>query len=189
MQKLGKPIETDLKKLSKFVGPPLRDCFRLTYNLEEELIDEACQIFRAAYEKHGQYHSTMYDGIEELLKTLTDNGVDCAVGTMKYELIARNMIKDKGLDKYFKKIYGSSSDGETTKAENCGKIMKELGHKEEDSVLVGDTMIDLGGAKTANIDFIAVTYGFGFNKETIKTDDMFSLCSDTKQIFRSLVRG
>lgn len=188
MKELGKPIETDLKQLAKFVGPPLRDCFRLTYNLDEELIDDACKIFRKLYGEHGQYLSTLYDGMEELLQTLTENGVDCAVGTLKYELFARNMIKEKGLDKYFKRVYGSDSEGELTKASICQRIVKELGHNSKDSVLIGDTIGDLSGAKLANIDFIAVTYGFGFNNELKQTDDMFSICSNTKQILNSLIK-
>jgi len=188
MKELGQPIETDLKKLAKFVGPPLKDCFRLTYNLDEELIDDACEIFRKAYEDHGQYLATIYDGMEELLQTLTENGVDCAVGTLKYEKVARNMIIDKGLDKYFKRVYGSDPHGKLTKASICQRIVKELGHNNEDSVLVGDTMGDLGGAKLANIDFIAVSYGFGFNGESLQTDDIFSICSDTKQILNSLMK-
>jgi phosphoglycolate phosphatase len=188
MKELGQPIETDLKQLAKFVGPPLKDCFRLTYNLDEDLIDDACEIFRKSYEEHGQYLSTIYDGMEDLLQTLTENGVDCAVGTLKYELVARNMIKDKGLDKYFKRVYGTDPRSELTKASICERIVKELGHNKKDSVLIGDTMGDFGGAKQANIDFIAVTYGFGFNNESIQTDDMFSICSDTKQILNSLMK-
>lgn len=186
MKELGLPIETDVKQLSKFVGPPLKDCFRVTYNLKEELIDKACEIYRKGYFEHGQYLATVYDGMEDLLKTLNDNGIDCAVGTLKYEEVARNMIKDKGLDKYFKKIYGTDTSGNISKSDICKRIVEELGHRKEDSILIGDTLSDLNGAKGANINFMAVTYGFGFNNETTKTDDMFSVCSDTKQIFNSL---
>jgi phosphoglycolate phosphatase len=188
MKELGLPIENDLNQLAKFVGPPLKDCFRVTYNLEESLIDKACEIYRKGYQEHGQYLATVYDGMEDLLKTLNDNGVDCAVGTLKYERIARNMIKDKGLDKYFKKVYGSNAAGTISKASICERIVKELGHDNKDSILVGDTLGDLRGAKLSNINFIAVTYGFGFDSETIQTDEMFSVCSNTKQILTSLMK-
>lgn len=186
MKKLGKPIETNLKQLSKFIGPPLKDCFRVTYDLDENLIEKACSIFRESYQNHGQYLSTIYDGMEDLLITLTENGIDCAVGTLKFEDVAHNMIKDKGLDKYFKRVYGSNLNGSISKASICQRIVKELNYKDDEVILVGDTKGDLMGAKKANIDFIAVTYGFGFNKELIQTEDMFSICSDVEQILDSL---
>ena len=37
--------------------------------------------------------------------------------------------------------------------------------KKENAVLIGDSIYDADGAAAAGIDFIAVTYGFGFRSD------------------------
>ena len=50
-----------------------------------------------------------------------------------------------------------------TKAELLKTVIQNL--KPQNPVLVGDTDYDLQGARSVNIDFIGVTYGFGFSCE------------------------
>ena len=40
--------------------------------------------------------------------------------------------------------------------------MEKIGVSKTDAVLIGDSKYDAIGAEQAGIDFIAVTYGFGF---------------------------
>lgn len=50
-----------------------------------------------------------------------------------------------------------------TKSELIQKCMKLSHCSKEQTVLVGDSENDEIGAKNAGVDFIGVTYGFGFN--------------------------
>jgi phosphoglycolate phosphatase len=40
--------------------------------------------------------------------------------------------------------------------------MQKLNIKKCDVVMIGDTLYDAKGAATAGVDFVAVTYGYGF---------------------------
>jgi phosphoglycolate phosphatase len=188
MKQLGKPIETDLKQLSKFVGPPLKECFRVTFNLEEELIDEACEIFRKGYDEHGKHLATPYEGMAELLQSLNSNDIICSVATMKYEDPARDMIVEQDLDKYFKVVYGSDVEGIKTKSSIISQTLKELNIDPRDAVLVGDTQHDLIGAKEAGVDFIGVSYGFGFNSDSQLNENMIALCSKPMDILKEIIK-
>lgn len=189
MKQLGKPVETDLKQLSKFVGPPLNECFKVTYDLEDNLIEKACEIYREGYEKHGKHLAIPYDGISKLLENLNANNIVCCVATMKYEEPARDMIIEQDLDKYFKLVYGSDIDGKKTKTSIITQLLKDLKIDKSDAVLIGDTLHDSIGAKGAGVDFIGVTYGFGFNNETKKDKDMIALCSNPHEILKEIIKN
>lgn len=182
MKQLGKPIETDVQQLRKFVGPPLTECFKVTYDLEDELIDEACKIYRMKYEESGKHIATVYDGMEDVLQSLNDNDLICSIATNKYQEVARDMVEEQELEKYFNLVYGSDHAGTITKGGIISKIIDELNIDPKDAVMVGDTFSDLNGASEAGVDFIAVTYGFGFNNDSELTDDIVSFCPTTKDI-------
>ena len=52
-----------------------------------------------------------------------------------------------------------------TKAEILLECVGRLQVKKENAVLIGDSIYDADGAAAAGIDFIAVTYGFGFRSD------------------------
>ncbi|MBK5200365.1 MAG: HAD-IA family hydrolase [Spirochaetaceae bacterium] len=188
MKQLGKPIETDLKQLAKFVGPPLKECFKVTFDLEDELIEKACIIFRKGYEEHGKHLAIPYEGMADLLKNLNDNNIICSVATMKYESPARDMIIEQDLDKYFKLVYGSDFEGLKTKGSIIIQILNELQVDKNEAVLIGDTLHDLRGASEAGIDFIGVSYGFGFTPDYEITDQMIALCANPKDVLKEIIK-
>jgi phosphoglycolate phosphatase len=188
MKQLGKPIETDLKQLAKFVGPPLKECFKVTFDLEDELIEKACTIFRKGYDEHGKHLAIPYEGMADLLETLNENNIICSVATMKYESPARDMIIEQDLDKYFKLVYGSDFEGIKTKASIITQILNELNVDKSEAVLIGDTLHDLRGAKEAGIDFIGVSYGFGFTSDYEITDYMVALCANPKEVLKEIIK-
>ena len=52
MRALGFEECHDEKQLRKFVGPPLRECFRITYNTAEEYLDRCVEVYREEYRKY-----------------------------------------------------------------------------------------------------------------------------------------
>lgn len=188
MKQLGKPIETDLNQLSKFVGPPLKECFKVTFNLEDELIEKACTIFRSGYDEHGKHLAFPYDGVSDLLEALNENNIICCVATMKYEEPARFMIIEQDLDKYFKLVYGSDFEGKKTKSSIINQILIELNIAKSEAVLIGDTKNDLRGADEAGIDFIGVSYGFGFTPDFEINEKMIALCSNPKDVLKEIIK-
>ena len=61
-------------------------------------------------------------------------------------------------------MHGADNNNVLKKSDIVNLCVSETDSTPETSVLVGDTLHDALGAKQAGIDFIAVTYGFGFRK-------------------------
>ena len=151
--------------MRKFIGPPIMDCFRIVYNLREELIPDAVDIYKKRYFEQGQYQAIIYDGMPEVLECLSSRGYLLAVGTLKNESTARHMMEHFGLSGFFSTIRGALDiiGCERTKAEILRLVMQDVGMKPDETVLVGDTLHDHNGAIEANVGFVPVIYGFGFN--------------------------
>jgi phosphoglycolate phosphatase len=149
--------------LRRFVGPPLRDCFKVAFDLDDHLVPEAVDIYRRHYDDNGGlYKAEHYEGMVELLETLKEKGYLLAVATLKAEVLAVDVLKHFKLDTYFEVIGGSDLHGSYSKADIIKTVMKKLDISSDDTViLIGDTPHDLEGSKEANVDFVAVNWGFG----------------------------
>jgi phosphoglycolate phosphatase len=182
VKQLGLDEVTDIEQLNKFIGPPLKDCFKLTYNLDESLLDKACDLYRGKYEKSGQYEVEIFDGIENVLEQLKDKGYILAIATMKYREIVFSMLEHLDLVKYFEYIDGTNIEGTKYKAQILNEIVEHFNIDKKDSILIGDTDHDKDAAVEAKIDFLAVNYGFGYNKKTNLSKDMIGIASNPKDI-------
>jgi phosphoglycolate phosphatase len=165
---IGLTIEKlNLPKLSmedtlKFIGPPLQDSFRDICHLDETTVDLAVKTFRSYYVGDNLFNVEIYDGIFELLELLKSKNIKVAVATYKQEAFAKTLLEHFGIAKYCDYIYGSDPQGILTKADIVQKCIDSFGVDNSQVVLIGDSHFDAIGAKHANVDFIAVTYGFGF---------------------------
>jgi phosphoglycolate phosphatase len=182
VQQFGLKQETDIKQLNKFIGPPLKDCFKLTFGLADNLLDKAGAIYRSRYQEKGQYQVEIYEGIEDLLKKLKAKGYILAIATMKYREIVFSMLKNLDLAKYFEYIDGTNIDGTKYKAEILDEIVEHFNVEKKDAILIGDTDHDKNAAIEAKIDFLAVNYGFGYDKETLVSSSMIAIASSPKDI-------
>ena len=63
-------------------------------------------------------------------------------------------------------MHGADNFNRLTKADIVETCIRELGVGRKEVVLVGDTEHDAVGAANAGVDFIGVTFGFGFKTES-----------------------
>lgn len=159
-EKEGLP-EADDALLKKFIGPPLHQTFRTEYGLSEEGVDKAVAAFREFYGREGVYMCTPYGGMDKLLISLKSAGYKIGTATYKREDYAKALLKKK-LPDVFDVIHGADPEGKLTKADIVEMVISELGADRAETVLIGDSFYDAEGAAAAGVDFIAVTYGFGF---------------------------
>ncbi len=183
---VGREPEHDIKQLSKFIGPPINQCFINTFNLEEELIEEAVEQYRKEYHLRGQFGAKEYPSIKHTLEILKDRGYLLAVGTLKTEALALSMMDHFGFSPYFSSIRGGDLTSKLSKADIVNKVLADLGVASSEAVLIGDTVHDEEGAKEANVSFIAVDYGFGFPRGQKKTDSMMAVVSSPEELLSLL---
>ena len=66
--------------------------------------------------------------------------------------------------------------------------MKGLNATASETALIGDTDNDALGAKQAGVNFVAVTYGFGFRKGELNTDYPCIGFADTPKQIADLIQ-
>jgi phosphoglycolate phosphatase len=129
-----------------------------------QVIQEALNYFLLYYREHKLDNTRPYDGIVEMLrKTEICDGIarQIAVLTNKPVRASRDILAGLGLSRFFFQTYGGNSF-ETKKPDPLGAqtLMTEAGALSEETVMVGDSEVDVLTARNANLWSIGVTYGF-----------------------------
>jgi phosphoglycolate phosphatase len=106
----------------------------------------------------------MYEGIREALRQIaTNDGIkrQMAVLTNKPVRVSRDIIAGLGMDGNFFQVYGGNSF-DTKKPDPLGAhtLMSEAAVGPEETVMVGDSQVDILTARNSGMWSIGVTYGF-----------------------------
>lgn len=165
--------EPDLKKLEKFIGPPLVDSFHDFYGFSEEQSWEACEVYRERFIPIGIFENKVYPGIPELLEKMKEKKIRTALASSKPEVSVRRILDHFDLMKYFDVVVGSDPDGSHgTKEEIVERALSELGVQllsMEDRfgqcAMIGDRKFDINGAKQHGVTAVGVRYGFADDGE------------------------
>ena len=131
---------------------------------DEAFLQEALLFFLNYYREHKLDSTYAYEGIAQSLEHIGSfNGTvrKFAVLTNKPVRPARDILAGLGLASRFFQIYGGNSF-ETKKPDPLGirTIMQEAGTLPEESVMVGDTEVDILTARNAGMWSVGVNYGF-----------------------------
>lgn len=178
----------DINTLIKFIGPPLKDTFRLDYGFNEEETVIAMEKFRERFASIGLFENNVYEGMEDFLKLLKDSGKTLMVATSKPKFFAEQILDHFGLAKYFTFIGGSNMDEtRSKKSEVIDYILSENNITDLSSVvMIGDRKHDIMGAKEFNIDSIGVLYGYG-NYDELKKADANYIVKDLNELLNILI--
>lgn len=170
----------------KFIGPPNRDSYSRYYGLTGEMLDRALQAHKAYAVEHGVYEATLYQGIRELLSALKIDGVILAVVTLKLQESAEKMIKYFRLDGYFDVIMAVAST-KSKKSDLIDLCLEEVDILKENAIMVGDSVYDQIGAMESGVDFLGVTYGFGFqSRQDTEKLPCAAVAENVKELYQLL---
>jgi phosphoglycolate phosphatase len=122
----------------------------------------ALQFFLGYYERHKMDTTCAYPGVTETLAQLQRQDLPMAVLTNKPARISVRILEALGLANYFRAIYGGNSF-ETKKPDPLGAktILGELGAAPGETMVIGDSEVDIQTARNAGTLAAAVNYGFG----------------------------
>lgn len=132
---------------------------------EEERTAEKLAIMRSHflpyYESHNAELSKPYEGIAELLTELKKRGVGMAVASNKYQAATRKLIPHYFPGIPFSPILGQR-EGVPAKPnpQIVEEILAQTGVARDEVLYVGDTNVDMLTAKAAEVDCVAVSWGF-----------------------------
>lgn len=164
--------ETDLDKLTPFIGPPLRESFMQFYGFTIEQAETAVEKYREWFRPKGIFQNSMYPGIKEMLEMLRENGKILAVASSKPQIFVEQILHHFGIYQYFTVIVGSELDGRRdTKEEVVAEALRQLkesGMQEtaaSKAVMIGDRKFDIAGGKEHGLITAGVTFGYAAEGE------------------------
>lgn len=169
LNKMGIKVP-DRKTLTKYIGPPLLPVFQEDYGMTEEESRQALEFYRERFLDKGMYENRVYDGIEELLSCLKENGKKIMLATTKPYPQAVGILEYFGLMKYFDVVSGADMNENLVEKPDVMRlaISKCPEANQTNTVMVGDRKYDILGAKVHKIPSIGVLYGYGDYEELYK---------------------
>ena len=161
---------TNRSELYKFIGPPLKDSFMKYYGFDEVKAEEAIAFYREYFRDTGIFENRVYEGVENMLRTLHADGKRLVLATSKPEEFAIRILEHFSLKKYFAVTAGASMDSSRSKKGDVIGYAISLceGFCKDTAVMVGDREHDIIGAKENGLKSIGVLYGYG-DEEELKT--------------------
>lgn len=152
------------EQLKSFIGPPIQDSFARAYGLTGDILQEIATVFRNRYKEADLLKAVPYQGIYDVFEALTDNGIKPAIATYKRQDYATEILVHFGFDRYTDIMYGADHENRLKKNDIIRRAICDAGVTETgEAVMVGDSDNDAIGAKLLGVQFIGVTYGFGFH--------------------------
>lgn len=138
-------------------------------SVNEEQLSKAYQFFLQYYREHKLDFTYAYEGVLEALKALKElhdapggPSRTMAVLTNKPVRPARGICEGLGLAGYFPHIYGGDSFS-VKKPDPMGlrSLMEETGARPDETVMIGDSQVDVQTARNAGAWAVGCAFGFG----------------------------
>ncbi|MEE6282463.1 HAD hydrolase-like protein [Georgenia sunbinii] len=158
----GYPVPTQ-DELLQYVGPPIRTGFATFAEVPADQLEQVVANYRDRYNRR-MLDAPVFDGMAELITALHARGVPVALATSKRESMAKVILDDADLSRYFTSIHGASED--ETRAikahivEDAIAGLRAAGADLSRAVMVGDRHHDVDGATTHGLPVVLVTWGY-----------------------------
>ena len=133
---------------------------RVTPSKDKDILKKVYDIYQNYYDQHPNDHTKPYEGMIDVLKALKNQGYKLAVVSNKVDYLVKQLNKDVfyGL---FDAAIGEREGVPIKPHKDMLMIaLSELKLSLNDVIFVGDSDTDMLTAKHAEIDAVAVTWGF-----------------------------
>ena len=148
------------------IGVSLEKGFMSLYGMKDDEIEYAMNQYSKLYSIKGEEMILIYDGIDESLLKLKQNGMKLAIVTQKNEKFINNMLAVyNNIGLLFDAVCATKVDEEMTKADMLRRVCVTLEIEPGEAVFVGDSYVDAIAANEVGIDFAAALYGWGFRSK------------------------
>jgi phosphoglycolate phosphatase len=152
--------------LRAWVGPPLRVSYAAILGDDSERIEAAVAAYGERFRDVGWSEHTVYDGIPELIASLSAAGHRLAVVTSKPLPHAGPIIAHLPFGHLFERVYAPDlSTSHSEKATMIAAALADFDQPAEDTIMIGDRLYDMEGAVANGVRAIGVLWGFGDREE------------------------
>lgn len=142
--------------VKKLIERALPENARNEKNVETLLSD-----FKTYYNQHNIDYTRPYEGIPDLLRTLSNRGILIAVASNKYDAAAKKIVFSLFPDIAFATVEGQK-EGVPVKPDPSVVfgILSKTNCLKNEVLYVGDSGVDMETARRAGVDSAGVTWGF-----------------------------
>lgn len=186
LKKFGFPERT-LDEVRRFVGNGIKNLIirAAPKGTDEKTIDEMFEVFNEHYAVHCNDNTKSYDGIDELLKKLKEQKVKTAVVSNKADYAVQTLVK-----KYFDGLFDYAvGEKQGVRKKPCpdsvNEVLRVLDTPKESTVYIGDSEVDVATAKNAQMDCIAVDWGFR-DREVLINSGATLIVSDAAALYNEI---
>ena len=151
------------------VGDGAKKLAERTVRERQELAPSVRQTYQAYYETHTLVTTKPYDGVPEMLKALTDQGIKLAVFSNKPDADTKNVVHHFFPDIPWTVVRGQV-EGVPVKPDPAGALLtaEALGEAPQDILYLGDTATDMHCAINAGMVPIGALWGFRTQEELLE---------------------
>lgn len=174
-------------EICRHVGLGLRQlvekCLETT---EESRVEQGMKIYRAYYSQHLLDHTVLYPRVLEVLQYFRSRSQ--AVITNKPNPYSREILVKLGVADFFVEIVGGESAyGKKPEPASLLAVLKKEGIGPAETLMVGDSPIDIETGRRAGVVTVAVAHGFA-GREELESAAPDLLVEDFSQLLE-LARG
>ena len=160
--------DPDPQKVRENIGRPLTvalDVYMpVGYTVTPEQISEAYRSWYAEQGRLGLQNEPLYPGMVELIHELKSNDWLIGIATNKSRIGLTNGLAKHNLSNIFDITLSTDENIAKPNPAMALRAMKELGVEEKYSVIIGDTINDIGLGVNSGITSIGVTWGYNNRK-------------------------
>ena len=160
--------DPDPQKVRENIGRPLAvalDVYMpVGYTVTPEQISEAYRSWYAEQGRLGLQNEPLYPGMVEVIHELKSNDWLIGIATNKSRIGLTNGLAKHNLSNIFDITLSTDENIAKPNPAMALRAMKELGVEEKYSVIIGDTINDIGLGVNSGITSIGVTWGYNNRK-------------------------
>lgn len=152
--------EPEKYSIQDVIGMSLSGAMRTLFDgVSEEHIQRLVKCYRANYLSRQISPEDLFPDVVSVLSTLIEQGKTLAVATGKGRAGLNAAMQGTGLESYFRNSRCADETHSKPNPHMLLELMRETGFDSEQTVMIGDSVLDLQMAQKAGAASVGVTYG------------------------------
>lgn len=187
MERFGWPTHS-LDQIRSFVGNGIGKLMErsIPNGKGNESFEEAFVQFREYYTEHCRIKTKPYDGVLELMKTLSEHGFRLGIVSNKNDAAVKELNEIYFSD-YTKAAIGDRDGARRKPApDSVYQALEELGSRKEEAVYIGDSEVDYETAVNSGIPCILVSWGFR-DRELLESFENATVVDQCEEVLEILL--
>ncbi|KZN64372.1 hypothetical protein N473_15615 [Pseudoalteromonas luteoviolacea CPMOR-1] len=147
------------EKTKSIIGLSLEHALATLFPAQAKRSAELAAAYKTIYRDVDRTPTELFNGVEQVIKQLSENNIKLAVATGKSRQGLDRLLNESGLAHYFVCTRTADEAQSKPSPDMIQQILTELDVAPQETVMIGDTTIDMDMASQAGVAAIGVTFG------------------------------